>query len=86
MKFVQDQIKTIDVSVLVKVLLSCIVHAHFHNNSARASYIHVCMQANIPRLWSNQVVRVIDDMAEVMKLHVGHGQWCDGMENVRPIV
>ena len=32
----------------------------------------------------NQVVRVIDDMAEVMKLQVGHGEWRDGMENVKP--
>ena len=47
--------------------------------------IHVCMQANIPRLWPNQVVRVIDDIAEVIKLQVGHGEWCDGMENVRLI-
>ena len=81
MKFVGDQIKTVDVSVLVKVcyLVLCmyisaiIVHMH-----------HICMQADIPRLWPNQVVRVIDDMAEVMKLQVGHGEWCDEMENVRP--
>ena len=44
-----------------------------------------CMQADIPRLWSSQVIRVIDDMAEVMKLQGGHGEWRDGMENVSPI-
>ena len=42
------------------------------------------MQAGIPRLWPTQVVRVIDDMTEVMKLQVGHGEWQDKMENVRP--
>ena len=45
---------------------------------------NVYMQADIPRLWPSQVVRVIDDMAEAMKLQVGHGEWKDGMENVRP--
>ena len=49
-------------------------------------YVHASyMQADIPRLWPSQVVRVIDDMAEVMKLQVGHGEWRDGMENVSPI-
>ncbi len=41
------------------------------------------IQAGIQRLWPTQVVRVIDDMPEVMKLQVGHGEWRDEMENVR---
>ena len=45
----------------------------------------VCMQADVPRYKPGDVVRVMDDLAEVAKLQKDHGGWIDEMSDVSPI-
>ena len=52
-------------------------------------YIHIMlfynlpMQVSIPLFQRGDVVRVIEDMAEVFSLQKGHGEWVDDMALVR---
>ena len=41
-----------------------------------------CLQVDVPRYTSGDVVRIMDDMAEVMKLQQECGGWNEDMANV----
>ena len=64
------------------------MHMHVYSGRYRCDIVLMCTaitlpQVDIPIFVPKQAVRVIDDLAEVVKLQKEHGGWLDDMSNVR---